>query len=341
MTDGPIYRVAIIGCGKRAREHVTGLRADSRAKVVALADVSQDAMEAFNADYGFEAAVYPDYRTLLEKEKPDVVIATLWPPLHLPVFRDAARNGVRAVLSEKPIAPTWGECLEMGRIAEETGCLLTFCHQRRFAHGNRQVREWLAEGAFGTLERMDLYSPPHLLDCGTHTVDQALSFNQEVPGRWVIGAVDTSETLNWFGVPAEIMATGTIVFENGVRASLQVGGKDADMWGGVRLHGTEGFLEVFWDGNFGRGRRYADPTWTPPKREPSLSEHMIGVIRNALDCLESGEEPELSHRKALRANEILFGLYESVRRRARVHLPLTGFEDNPLHTLLAETKPAA
>jgi hypothetical protein len=65
-----------------------------------------------------------------------------------------------------------------------------------------------------------------------------------------------------------------------------------------------------------------------------LEAQMAGVVRNAVDCLESGAEPETSYQKALRASEIIFAFYESVRRRARVELPLTEVLDNPLHSLL-------
>jgi predicted dehydrogenase len=313
---------------------MSGIQADQRLRVTSLADANREAAETFKADYELESAIYTNYQELLEQERPDIVIASLWTPLHLPVFRDCVEAGVKAVLSEKPMASTWGDCLEMARLAEQTGCQLTFCHQRRFAEGNLLVRRLIAEGVFGEIKRLDLYSPPNLLDCGTHTVDQALSFVNESPARWVLGAVDTSEVLDWFDVRAECMATGTLVLQNGVRAALQVGGPDMDIWGGVRVMGTKGFIDVLWGGNFGQAALYNQPDWQPPVVQDSDEAHMAGVVRNAVDCLESGEEPETSYLKALRASEIIFALYESVRRRARVELPLTDVLDNPLHSLL-------
>ena len=326
------YRVGIIGCGKRARAHVPGLQADERCSVVALADVNRDAAEAMNEDFALDARIHSDYRELLAA-KPDIIVTCLWTPLHLPVFRACAEAGVRAVLSEKPMAPTWGECLEIAKIAEATGTQLTFCHQRRFARGNLAARRLLDEGRFGEVLRMDLYSPPNLLDCGTHTFDQALSFNGESPAKWALGAVDASSTLHWFDVSAEAMAVGTVVFQNGVRSTIQVGGPDADMVTGVRVIGSEGFIEVAWDGQFARAAVYAEPDWKPPAIEDTTESQMVGVVRNAVDCLESGEEPELSYRKALRASEIIFALYESVRRHARVELPLET-RDNAFVTML-------
>lgn len=336
MSTNAHFRVAFIGCGKRAHEHAAGVKADGRLTVVALADISEKSAEELNAACGFGAAVYTDYRRMLEETKPDIVIICLWTPLHLPVFRDCAQAGVQAVLSEKPMAPEWGECLEMARIAEETGCQLTFSLQRRFARGNQTVRRLIREGRLGRIVRMDLYSPPNLLDCGIHTFDQAMSFMDETPAKWVLGAVDASETLNWFNVPSESAAAGLVVFANGVRANIQAGGPDMDIWGGVRVIGTDGFLEVMWDGEIKGGAIYADPGWKPEVEVTPHAEQMAGTVRNAVDCLISGEEPELSYKKALRASEIIFAFYESVRRNARVELPLEGVADNPFITMLRE-----
>jgi UDP-N-acetyl-2-amino-2-deoxyglucuronate dehydrogenase len=319
----PKYTVAFIGCGKRAMQHVPAVKADARGRVVAVADVKREAAEALNAAGQFGATVYTDHRPLLERERPDFVITCLWTALHLPVFQDCVAAGVKAVLSEKPMAPTWGETVAMAQLAEKSGCQLMFCHQRRFAAGNQLARQLLREGRFGQLLRLDLYSPPHLLDCGTHTFDQALSFNNETPAKWVHAAVDTSKLIKFFNVPAECMATGQIVFQNGVRAQFQVGGPDLDLGSGVRAHGTEGFFEVSWDGQWKRAVVYRDPTWQPPAVADAHEQ----------DCLETGREPELSWRKALRAAEIIFAAYESVRRRARVELPVT-ITDEPVPAIL-------
>jgi predicted dehydrogenase len=336
MGENALYKVAIIGCGRRAAQHSAGLKHDPRCKVVGLADLNEEAAKSLNQEFGFGAAVYGDYKEMLAQERPDMVISCLWTGLHLPVFRDCAEAGVKAYLSEKPMAPTWGESVEMGRIAESTGCLLAFCHQRRFAQGNRLVREWIKEGRFGKIERLDLYSPVHLLDCGTHTFDQALSYMDETPAKWVLGAVDASETKSNFAIISEIMAVGVIVFQNGVRASLQVGGPDKDMATGVRVLGTKGFIEVTWDGSFRKAVIFDDPNWKPDPVQSSSEEQMSGVIHHIVDSLQNGTECELSHVHALRAAEIIYALYESVRCHARVELPLTGVTDHPFMTMLEQ-----
>jgi predicted dehydrogenase len=328
------YRVALIGCGKRARLHMPALVNEPRAEIIALSDINPEAVSSLKSDFEIDAAEYTDHRAMLKAEKPEVVITCLWTPLHLPVFRDCVEAGVKAVHSEKPMAPTFAQCQAMAELAETSSCQLTFCHQRRFAAGNRAIRKLIREGAIGKLLRMDLYAPQNLLDCGTHTFDQAMSFNNESPAKWVLGAVDASEPIQWFDVHAEGMAAGLIVFENGVRASFQIGGPDKDMGTGLRVTGENGIIEAHWDGQFGRMVKFDQPDWKPQEPELDKEGTMEAMVADIFDAMEQGREPELSHRKALRAAEIIFAIYESVRRNARVELPLDGVGDNPFITML-------
>jgi len=323
MSNSP-FSVAFIGCGKRSHHSARGVLADSRCHIAGLADVNPDAAKALAETFEFEAPIFTDHHEMLEQVRPDVVIGSLWTPLHLPVFRDCAEAGVKAFLCEKPMAPSWGESMEMGEIAEKTGCLLTFCHQRRFVANNRMVRELLEAGRFGEILSMDLYAPCGLLDCGTHSIDQALSFNREQPARWVMGAADTSEMVSNFGIPTEKLFSGLILFENGVRANIQCKGPDRDMPTGVRIHGTNGMIEIDWNGKIGRCHVFDEPGWRPedcPEQDPG--DIMKQVVSTALDGLEHGAEPELSYKNALRATEAIFALYESAATRKMVELPLS------------------
>ena len=46
-------RVGIIGCGGMARGHVRGYLHTGRYEVVALADLSEEAMAKYDAEFGF------------------------------------------------------------------------------------------------------------------------------------------------------------------------------------------------------------------------------------------------------------------------------------------------
>jgi hypothetical protein len=61
---------------------------------------------------------------------------------------------------------------------------------------------------------------------------------------------------------------------------------------------------------------------------------MIAMVKDAIDCIETGRESEVSVKHALPVTEALFALYESVRRHKLIELPLTGVSDNPFLSML-------
>ena len=326
------YKVAIIGCGRRGDRHARGYAQEERCTVAALADVDEEAAQNLAEEFDLDAEIYTDHRELLRQEQPDIASICLWTGLHLPVLRDCVEAGVKAVFCEKPMAPTWGECLEMAELARENDVQLTFCHQRRFLAGNQQVRRWLEDGMFGEIKRIQMFSPRNLLDCGTHSLDQAFMFNRECPAQWVMGQIDAREAPESFGIPREHVALGYVRWENGVRGVLEVG-EDSEKPTGVRVIGSKGFLEVSWGGDVGPAALYDDPEWSPPEFDDV--DAMALAVADNLDCLESGEEPELSYQKALRASEVIFAIFESSRSRARIRLPLRT-RDSALLTMLQE-----
>ena len=323
------YKSAIIGCGNISRIHADGYKGEPRCKLVALADIKREAAEKLAAEKGLSPAIYTDYRKMLRREKPDIVSVCLWPALHLQAVRDCVEAGVAAVHCEKPMAPTWGESLELAALAGN-GTQLSFNHQRRFTRGLLQAKRLLDEGVFGALERMDLFPFANLLDVGTHLLDIAFMYNNECPVKWVVGQVDAREVRTWFGVPFEFMGVGFIRYENGVRGFIHAG-DDKEMGTGLRLVGSKGFIELEWDGACRRAAVYADPGF----RVPALEEPdpMPAVMGNIVDCLESGKEPEQRAERALRVAEVIFAIYESSRRRARIDLPL-GPKDSAFLSML-------
>ncbi len=300
--------------------------------------MNQTSAESAKGDFGFEqAATFTNHKVMLDAVKPEMVITSLWTALHLPIFRDCVDAGVKCVHSEKPMAQTWGECREMADLAKSSGVVLTFSHQRRFAEGSLLARKWMQEGVFGAPLRLEMFSPPHFLDCGTHTFDQAMSMMNESPGRWIMAAADTSTRVNYFDVPAEGICTANLVFENGVRGTIQCGGPDMEIWGGLRLTGEKGFFEISWDGEFRNVRVYDDPAFVVPTIQPDGEGQMRAMMSHILDCYESGIESEVSLQKAMRAAEIIFTGYESIRRRERLEIPCLDFDDNPIHDILNQS----
>ena len=338
------YRVGIIGCGRphktegatgsgQAHRHMVGYQASPDVELAAVADIVPENAEAFRAQYGF-ARAYTDYQEMLRQEGLDAISICTWPHLHAPMVIAAAEAGVKAVMCEKPMAPTFGEAKRMAAACEQRGALLAFSHQRRFNAPFRKAKDLLKAGAIGDLRRLEC-TCGNLFDWGTHWFDMMFFYNDETPVDWVIGQIDVRGTRHVFGAPCEGQGLCHFKFRNGVRG-LMVAGHEADWGAQNRLVGTDGVIEVGAPGGVDLRVWGKDQSaWETVPLEESL--HGLDAFGKAvldlLDALKSGREPELSARRALQATEVIFATYESSRRRGRVDLPLQ-IEDSPLQEML-------
>ena len=339
-----VYRVGIIGCGRPWKSagatgfgmshlHARGYAACPDTQIVALADINLDNARAFQAEHGGDR-IYADYRAMLEREHLDIVSISTWPHLHAEMVIAAAEAGVKAIHCEKPMAPTWGEARRMVDVCAARGVQLTFNHQRRFGEPFRKAKGLLKAGAIGRLLRLEA-SCDNLYDWGTHWFDMLFFYNDETPAEWVIGQIDARGTKPVFGVPVEGQGISHFKFRNGVHGLL-VTGYDAGWEAANRLVGTDGVIEVGHDEQtplrvWGHGQ----DGWQAIPTSEGLhgDECHVRAIRDLVDALKTGREPELSARRALQATELIFATYESSRRRGRVDLPLT-IDDSPFLSML-------
>jgi predicted dehydrogenase len=328
-----LYKAGIIGCGGRGKAHAEGYIASPDVEIVACADPDQEGrtgfMEAFSVERG-----YADYRQMLEQEELDFVSVCTWIGLHKEMILEAAQSGIKAIHSEKPMAPTWGDSKALYQACVEQQVLITFCHQRRFGSQFVKAKQLVDAGAIGKLIRVE-GSCSNLFDWGTHWFDMFFYYNNDEPAAWVMGQIDVREQQKVFGVPIETSGVSWIRWQNGLEGLLSTGQAGQDIGPNNRLIGSDGLIEV---GGRERPpvRLFRQGGWEEPALEgvvPPGGDTVLAVL-DLVDCVKTGREPVLSGRKALQATELIFATYESSRRRAKVDLPLS-IEDSPLLSMLA------
>lgn len=337
-------RVGFIGTGKpwkatgatgfgMAYAHAEGYAKLKGVAMVACADLVADNAAAFASKTGAKR-IYTDYREMLRRERLDMVSVATWPHLHAPMVIDAAKAGVRAIHCEKPMARTFDDAVRMTEVCRKHRVRLTFNHQRRFGAPYRLMRDLVWNREIGKLIKLEAY-PPNLYDWGTHWVDMLQMFNRETPASWVVGGLDSRSARRVFGAPCEDLGVWHVKYANGVHALVVTGGDRIDSCA-LRAVGTLGTVEVHWDAPLVR-------LWVKGMRAmkavPVADEMHGGInidraIASAVRALKTGGRSELCAENALRATEIIFGGYESARRRARVDLPLT-LKGNPLDDMIA------
>lgn len=339
------HRVAFIGTGPdpydqdwgtsaaMAYRHGWGYEAYDGCELVACTDLVRDNAEAFADEFDITTEnVFENYEEMLRTVEPDVVSVATPVPTHADIVIDVAETEIpTAVHCEKPMADTWGDSQRMAVACRDAGIQLTFNHQRRFDPRWREAKRLLDEGAIGDLERLEI-GGKNLFDFGAHLIDLCNFYNDEHDPRWMLAGLDYRTTDVRYGTHNENQSIALWEYENGLTA-LAATGKDtgSDVIGCLnRLVGSDGVIEVQGKEPL-RVRRACESEWEAID-VPEVNAIAHG-IEHVLDCLETGEEPELGADNALRAMELIFAAYESVRSHRRVEFPLDA-EDNALEAMV-------
>ncbi len=144
----------LIGAGLRgARTYSAyGLEHPEELKIVAVAEPDPVRRENFAKAHGIpEELQFDSYEELLGKEKmADCALVCTQDTMHFAPAAMALEKGYH-VLCEKPMATTAGEILEMGRLAEKYGRILSICHVLRYSPFFSKIKSLLEGGSIGRL----------------------------------------------------------------------------------------------------------------------------------------------------------------------------------------------
>ncbi|HEU5158725.1 MAG TPA: Gfo/Idh/MocA family oxidoreductase [Streptosporangiaceae bacterium] len=146
MTAGPI-RWGILGTGRIARIFAADLMLLPDHEVAAVGSRAPHTAEAFAAEFG-PARAYGTYAELAADDTIDVVYVATPHSGHLAAARQCLEAG-RAVLVEKPLAPTAAEAAELVDLARKRRLFLLEGMWTRFNPLIVKLRELVADGAIG------------------------------------------------------------------------------------------------------------------------------------------------------------------------------------------------
>ena len=186
-------RVALVGCGFFARNHVLAWR-DLGADVVAVCDLDPEKANAFASEFG--ARPFTDASGMLAEVRPELADVATTVPSHRPLVELAARHA-GAVVCQKPFATTLADGRAMVAACAAAGVPL-FVHENfRWQKPWRDLAARLRAGDIGAPRFLrlsfrhayDIYAnQPYLAeepdlaltDIGLHLFDMARSLMGEV-----------------------------------------------------------------------------------------------------------------------------------------------------------------
>jgi predicted dehydrogenase len=171
-----ILRVAIVGCGKAAENHIAEIKKRHQTDVVAVCDSDPLMAEQFSLRHRVGAR-YCDFSQMLREQQPEVVHIATPPQSHCLLALQSIESGCH-VFVEKPLAESRDRAAEMIRSAEKAGRKLTIGWTYYFDPVVRMMRELIAQGQIGEPVHLNVF----------HAYDLQGNFGRallEDPTHWI------------------------------------------------------------------------------------------------------------------------------------------------------------
>lgn len=158
MSNKPV-RAAVLGMGwwsdvladavvRSNKAATSGAAVDTPIEIVTCYTRSEEKRQAFAKKYGCAAA--SSYEAILADPSIDAIINTTPNGVHLETTAQAASAG-KHVFLDKPIANTVAEGVEIARVCEKAGVVLSLGYQRRRESHFRWIKREIDAGRFGKL----------------------------------------------------------------------------------------------------------------------------------------------------------------------------------------------
>ena len=281
------YRVAVIGrTGRGNYGHGLDVvwRHFDNVQIVAVADENEQGRLAAQKRLGAKNA-YADYRTMLQKERPQIVsVADRHLDQHRAMVIACAEAGA-SIFLEKPMCRDLGEADAMVTACEKHHVKLAIAHQTRYSPRLLRIKEMIAAGRIGQLLEMrgrgkedSRVGGQDMMVLGTHIFDLMRYIAGDA--RWCtarvgivekqrvrpIARADVHEGGEGMGPVAGDHITAQFGFDGGVighfasvRSPRAAGTPDRF---GLTLYGSRGVIQLT-TGSLPPAYFLADPSWFP------------------------------------------------------------------------------
>ena len=308
----------ILGTANIARwGMIPGMKQADNCELYAIAGRSAEKAKKYQEDYGFQKA-YGSYDELLRDEDVQAVYIPLPNSIHKEWVLKALKAG-KHVLCEKPIGLNAAQVKEMFETAAKEGKYLIEAYAYLHTPYIASLQETVKSGMIGEVDYLETafitqdykedirlhkeLGGGAMYDLGCYCTTMILSLIDSDP-EFVKASAEFSE----LGV--DKMTAGLIRFENGVRASFNVGmilGKNTDFrFDRLYIHGSKGTVISLVAYN---QEGEADYTISTPE---GLIEKHVSVRNNyALEveqfgrCLLNGEKPHITPEFSVKNAELI------------------------------------
>lgn len=341
MNSRKKLKAVLAGCGVISKFWLKTTSEFDDLEIAGLVDIDISRSENFKKAFNLETAICgTNLEKVIDSVKADIVFDCTVPAAHKEITLTAMSHGCH-VLGEKPMTESMQDAKEMLKTAKARGKIYAVIQNRRYMDKIVEFRNVIQSGKLGDLTALnaDFYQPfrgrsfrtemKHvlLLDMAIHSFDQARFISGKDPLS--VYCYEWNPKGSWFKHGASAIA----IFEmsNGVifayRGSWCSNGLNRSWQCDWRANCTEG--SAVWDGenNLKAERVVPDPDGAIQESSvPELPECPLefrghaGVIREFLDCVHEGKEPQTVCTDNIKSLAMVHAAVESAETGKKVNI---------------------
>jgi UDP-N-acetyl-2-amino-2-deoxyglucuronate dehydrogenase len=338
-------RVALVGCGRIAANHVEALRGLDGMTLTAVCDIVPERAQALAEATGVTA--YTSYEQMLAVAPCDAVVICTPSGLHPQQGILAARAG-KHVISEKPMAITLQGADDLVQACDDAGVKLFVVKQNRLNPAVQLLRRAIDKGRFGRIYSANATvrwsRPQEYYDAadwrGTWEFDGGAFMNQASHYvdliQWLVGPVESvvAKTATLARrIEAEDIGAAVLKFRSGAIGVIEVTmlAFPKNLEGSITILGERGSVKIggtavnkveLWQfADYDDDDKAIESATTNPPNVYGFGH--AGYYRNVLAVLRGEARPDTDGRGGRKSLELILGIYESAKTGREVPLPLT------------------
>ena len=327
-SDRERLSAAVIGAGSGGTLSIDALIASDDFTLVAVADMSEAALERVRAKDP-AIATYTSAEEMFAQSPTDVVCVSTYAPTHLPLTQGALSiPGVKGLLVEKPLGDNTAAGTEiLGRI-REAGLPVVVPHGLMAQSAALEIVEKVRGGVVGPLRVVEIECTNwDIINAGIHWLQFFVALTGGERVEFVLAAADSSTRTFRDGMQVETDAITLARTVSATRLIMHTGDRVPmsrnDTVALFRIIGDDGFIEFgAYESHYtlvtpGHERVRVD---VPPFEVSGHQRHLEYLAAQIADGSRDYSIPEAS----LQALEIVEAAYESARVHGTVLLPING-----------------
>ena len=342
--SGGAFRVALVGCGRIAKNHFDSIERIDGLSLSAVCDVVEE--RAREAGERCGVPWFTSYDEMLAKAECDVVTIATPSGLH-PAHGIKAAQAGKHVIAEKPMAISLASADALVQACDKAGVQLFVVKQNRLNPAIQLLRRAIDRGRFGRIYMANATvrwaRPQEYYDQapwrGTWEFDGGAFMNQASHYvdliQWLVGPVESvmARTATMARrIEAEDSGAAILKFRNGALGVIEVTmlTYPRNLEGSITLVGETGTVKIggtavnkveHWQfATYDDDDKLIEAAATNPPNVYGFGH--AGYYRNVLSVLRDEAAPDTDGRSGRKSLELILGIYESAKTGREVPLPL-------------------